>query len=221
LGEAQAINTSLSSLGRVIKALGMRGQHVPYRDSVLTMLLRDSFGGKSCTSVVINVAGEPEHDEESICSLKFGERMSVVRNSPTKVIDSDAESSVKVEAMLRRATDELEQMRSEGLGCGFVEGAINSEVASLMENMRKLEQADVEVRKCITEITEARARRENTSQLEQKLRRWRSQAENLRAIVGRQQTIKSLWTPPAPIFKRREAEVKELERQMLLSLALT
>eukprot|EP00605_Chrysophyceae_sp_TOSAG23-4_P001683 GSChrysophyteH1.ASY1.ANO1.1849.1 assembled CDS len=171
LGEAQAINTSLSSLGRVIKALGMRGQHVPYRDSVLTMLLRDSFGGKSCTSVVINVAGEPEHDEESICSLKFGERMSVVRNSPTKVIDSDAEN--------------------------------------------------VEVRKCITEITEARARRENTSQLEQKLRRWRSQAENLRAIVGRQQTIKSLWTPPAPIFKRKEAEVKELERQMLLSLALT
>ena len=51
-GQATSINTSLTALGRVIKALGARkGEHVPYRDAVLTMLLRDSFGGKSCTSV--------------------------------------------------------------------------------------------------------------------------------------------------------------------------
>ena len=50
--QATSINTSLTALGRVIKALGARkGEHVPYRDAVLTMLLRDSFGGKSCTSV--------------------------------------------------------------------------------------------------------------------------------------------------------------------------
>ena len=52
----------------MIKALGGRGgggghAHVPYRDAALTMLLRDSFGGKSCTSVVINVACEAEHVE--------------------------------------------------------------------------------------------------------------------------------------------------------------
>ena len=71
--EAQSINASLSALGRIIKALGSRagGQgaggapHVPYRDSPLTMLLRDSLGGKSCTSVVINVAAEAEHCDES------------------------------------------------------------------------------------------------------------------------------------------------------------
>ena len=52
LWQATSINTSLTALGRVIKALGARkGEHVPYRDAVLTMLLRDSFGGKSCTSV--------------------------------------------------------------------------------------------------------------------------------------------------------------------------
>ena len=51
-GQATSINTSLTALGRVIKALGARkGEHVPYRDAVLTMLLRDSFGGKACTSV--------------------------------------------------------------------------------------------------------------------------------------------------------------------------
>ena len=48
--EAQSINSSLSALGRVIKSLGTArgkgGAHVPYRDATLTMLLRDSFGGK-------------------------------------------------------------------------------------------------------------------------------------------------------------------------------
>ena len=55
--EAQSINSSLSALGRVIKSLGAKQGHVPYRDTALTMLLRDSFGGKSCTSVVISVVG--------------------------------------------------------------------------------------------------------------------------------------------------------------------
>eukprot|EP01050_Picozoa_sp_SAG11_P017970 SAG11_NODE_2651_length_3125_cov_2.178453_3_plen_255_part_00 len=74
--EAVSINGSLSALGRVIKALGgKRGGHVPYRDAPLTMLLRDSLGGKSCTTVVINVAAEAEHREETVCSLRFGQRM--------------------------------------------------------------------------------------------------------------------------------------------------
>ena len=68
--------------------------HVPYRDASLTMLLRDSFGGGSCTSVVINVAGETTHVDETACSLRFGERMSVVRNEPTRVLgDANARSS--------------------------------------------------------------------------------------------------------------------------------
>ena len=85
--EATAINRSLTSLGRVIKQLGDKeGTHVAYRDSTLTMLLRDSFGGNSCTSVVINVACEAEHAEETVCTLRFGERMAVVRNTPTIVV---------------------------------------------------------------------------------------------------------------------------------------
>ena len=59
--EASNINQSLTALGRVIKELHERASHVSYRDSALTMLLRSSFDGPSCTSVVINVSGESEH----------------------------------------------------------------------------------------------------------------------------------------------------------------
>ena len=42
--QAIEINKSLSALGRVVKALGAGQSHVPYRDSTLTRLLRNSFG---------------------------------------------------------------------------------------------------------------------------------------------------------------------------------
>lgn len=46
LEEAKSINLSLSALGKCINALAENSAHVPVRDSKLTRLLRDSFGGK-------------------------------------------------------------------------------------------------------------------------------------------------------------------------------
>lgn len=228
--EAQSINSSLSALGRVIKALGAQGKggkaHVPYRDTPLTMLLRDSFGGKSCTAVVINVAAEAEHADESVCSLKFGERMGLVRNAPTVVVSSgpsDAASRERVEQMLEGARKELKQMAVDGQGGGFVDGAPNSEVESLKSNMRKLADAEREVQQLVVDITEAkscapRGDAQDTALLEQKLRRLSEQAEVFRGIVERQQTIKTLWALPTPAFRRKVAEVKELEGHLTLLL---
>lgn len=46
LEEAKSINLSLSALGKCINALAENSPHVPVRDSKLTRLLRDSFGGE-------------------------------------------------------------------------------------------------------------------------------------------------------------------------------
>jgi len=45
LEEAKFINLSLTSLGKCINALAENSAHIPFRDSKLTRLLRDSFGG--------------------------------------------------------------------------------------------------------------------------------------------------------------------------------
>ena len=51
LEEAKSINLSLTALGKCINALAENSPHVPIRDSKLTRLLRDSFGGKTILSV--------------------------------------------------------------------------------------------------------------------------------------------------------------------------
>lgn len=54
LEEAKSINLSLSALGKCINALAENNAHVPIRDSKLTRLLRDSFGGKMSYSVTLD-----------------------------------------------------------------------------------------------------------------------------------------------------------------------
>ena len=77
LKEAQSINQSLSALGNCMRALtSTRGKraHIPYRDSKLTHLLRDSLGGNSKTSMVICLASDNANKDETISTLRFGAR---------------------------------------------------------------------------------------------------------------------------------------------------
>ena len=53
LEQAKKINMSLASLGKVIKSLSKRIHHIPYRDSKLTRILKDSLGGNSKTTLIV------------------------------------------------------------------------------------------------------------------------------------------------------------------------
>lgn len=81
LKEATYINKSLSFLEQVVIALcDKKRDHIPYRQSKLTNLLRDSLGGNCKTLMVANVWPEPSHLEETISTLKFATRMMRVSN---------------------------------------------------------------------------------------------------------------------------------------------
>jgi kinesin family protein 5 len=53
LEEAKSINLSLTALGKCINALAENSPHVPIRDSKLTRMLRDSFGGTLTVTITI------------------------------------------------------------------------------------------------------------------------------------------------------------------------
>ncbi|KAI5655612.1 hypothetical protein M9H77_32799 [Catharanthus roseus] len=80
LEEAKSINLSLSALGKCINALAENSTHVPVRDSKLTRLLRDSFGGTARTSLVITIGPSPRHRGETASTIMFGQRAMKVEN---------------------------------------------------------------------------------------------------------------------------------------------
>ena len=71
LKEAQSINKSLSALGDVISALSSGGQHIPYRNHKLTMLMSDSLGGNAKTLMFVNVSPVESSLDETHNSLMY------------------------------------------------------------------------------------------------------------------------------------------------------
>ncbi|WOG88525.1 hypothetical protein DCAR_0207760 [Daucus carota subsp. sativus] len=80
LEEAKSINLSLSALGKCINALAENSAHVPVRDSKLTRLLRDSFGGTARTSLIVTIGPSPRHRAETSSTISFGQRAMKVEN---------------------------------------------------------------------------------------------------------------------------------------------
>lgn len=80
--EAGEINKSLLTLGRVINALVDHSGHVPYRDSKLTRLLRDSLGGKTKTCIIATVSPSIHSLEETQNTLDYAYRAKSIKNRP-------------------------------------------------------------------------------------------------------------------------------------------
>lgn len=76
--EMNSINLSLHTLGRCIASLVKLSKgkdvHIPYRDSKLTRLLQDSFGGNSRTFLLATISPSQSNIDESISTLKFADR---------------------------------------------------------------------------------------------------------------------------------------------------
>ncbi|XP_039142909.1 kinesin-like protein KIN-UC [Dioscorea cayenensis subsp. rotundata] len=129
LEEAKFINLSLTSLGKCINALAENSPHIPTRDSKLTRLLRDSFGGTARTSLVITVGPSARHYSETASTIAFGQRaMKVVNTIKLKEeIDYDRlcrklESQVdsltsEVERLQKLRDDEKEEMEKQLKNC--------------------------------------------------------------------------------------------------------
>lgn len=78
LTEAKNINRSLSALGDVIHSLLEARSHIPFRNSKLTMLLRDSLQGNSKTVMIVQASPTQADVVETLGSLQFASRVRTV-----------------------------------------------------------------------------------------------------------------------------------------------
>lgn len=83
LEEAISINSSLMALSKCIYGISEnKGAHIPFRDSKLTKLLQETLGGNSKAAVIITVSPDFSDVEETMSSLKFGQRAGKVYCAP-------------------------------------------------------------------------------------------------------------------------------------------
>lgn len=134
LKEGSNINKSLTTLGLVISALADQGsssanknnkqRFVPYRDSVLTWLLKDNLGGNSKTVMVATLSPAADNYEETLSTLRYADRAkrivnhAVVNEDPNARIIRELREEVEVlKVQLDKAqskqTEELEDRLEE------------------------------------------------------------------------------------------------------------
>lgn len=109
LKQAQFTNKSLTYLGMVIRSLTEKHQHVPYRDSKLTKILRDSLGGNSKTCLIITISPKESNIVESISTLGFGTRVKTIRNKPRPNIEKTTDEYKKELVQAYCRIEELEK----------------------------------------------------------------------------------------------------------------
>ncbi|XP_067258739.1 kinesin-like protein KIF16B isoform X6 [Chanodichthys erythropterus] len=122
LKEGGNINKSLVTLGNVISALADLSQEggnshlkkkqvfVPYRDSVLTWLLKDSLGGNSKTIMIATISPADVNYGETLSTLRYANRAKNIINKPT--INED--SNVRLIRELRAEIARLKALLAQG-----------------------------------------------------------------------------------------------------------
>lgn len=197
LKEGAEINRSLSTLGRVIAALadlsegkkkkgGKAIGQVPYRDSVLTWLLKDSLGGNSMTAMIAAISPADINFDETLSTLRYADSAKRIKNHA--VVNEDANAR-----MIRELKEELEALRGKlsGGGGGPTE-EVYAEGTPLDKQIVSIVQADGSVKKV--------SKAEIAEQL--------NQSEKLYSDLN--QTWEQKLQKTEEIHKEREAALEEL-----------
>uniref|UniRef100_A0A665U2Y3 Kinesin family member 1C n=1 Tax=Echeneis naucrates TaxID=173247 RepID=A0A665U2Y3_ECHNA len=128
LKEGANINKSLTTLGKVISALAemvskkRKSDFIPYRDSVLTWLLKENLGGNSRTAMIAALSPADINYEETLSTLRYADRAKQIRCNA--VINEDPNAK-----LIRELKAEVERLRnllfSQGLQ-ELLDNAINN-----------------------------------------------------------------------------------------------
>ena len=100
------VTQSLSALGNVINALSEGKKHIPYRDSKLTFLLRESLGGNARTTMIAAISPADYNYDETLTTLAYAKRAKTIKNEAKANYDVN-------ERMIRELQDEVEKLRQQ------------------------------------------------------------------------------------------------------------
>jgi hypothetical protein len=154
LKEGSAINKSLSALGNVIAALVRKGKDaieakeakrkpkdifIPYRDSVLTWLIKESLGGNARTIMIAALSPADTNYAETLSTLQYANRAKQIQNKA--IVNEDPN-----EKIIKELKAEVEKLRRQ------LSGAPPELDSSALQEMERLKEQLLESQKIIQQM---------------------------------------------------------------------
>ena len=178
--ETGNINKSLFVLGKVISSLTDKKsttQHIPYRDSKLTMLLMDSIGGTAKTLMIACVSPSSVYSDETMSTLNYASRTMNIKNKPLVQMDSKerVQEGLKEENEIYLEENEFlknEFMKLLGMIPEMSSGGLTAEDIEnykISQGYKSNEEIDKEIERLNIENDELRKIKENQIRDNQKL----------------------------------------------------
>jgi kinesin family protein 1 len=179
LKEGVNINKSLTTLGKVIAALATastvrtkkKDDHVPYRDSILTWLLKESLGGNSKTAMIAAIS--PADYEETLSTLRYADAAKKIKTHA--VVNEDPNAK-----LIRELKEELDMLRSR-ISAGITEEDTYDPHVPLEQQMVSFRTKDGEVRK-VSKLELQDQLQASEKLMEGLNQTWESKMEQTRAI---------------------------------------
>ncbi|XP_031600748.2 kinesin-like protein KIF18A isoform X1 [Oreochromis aureus] len=234
LREGANINRSLLALGNVINALAdpkSKKAHIPYRDSKLTRILKDSLGGNCRTVMIANVSPSSKSYDDTHNTLKYANRAKEIKSSlKSNVVSLDSHIGQyavvceKQRQEIMQLKQKLKEYEAKSTGAGAfstISSQKQEEFKRVSEALRRIFSSRAQIRQ--EQLDLERQLKEN------ELRQRYSEEDNLqvqylcakekteKATCKHERKIASLRTQQQHICKRlKEAEARFLENDGLL-----
>ena len=105
--EALNINMSLFYLEQVIIEINNKSSYISYRNSMMTMCLRDSIGGNCKTRMIANLSSDFDDIYESLSTCRFAQRVALIKNNAV------VNEVVNPEILIQKQKSEIEELKQE------------------------------------------------------------------------------------------------------------
>uniref|UniRef100_A0A8C7Y0M7 Kinesin-like protein n=1 Tax=Oryzias sinensis TaxID=183150 RepID=A0A8C7Y0M7_9TELE len=231
LREGANINRSLLALGNVINALAdpkSKKAHIPYRDSKLTRILKDSLGGNCRTVMIANVSPSSKSYDDTHNTLKYANRAKEIKTSlKSNVVSLDShigqyavicEKQRKEILQLKQKLKEYEAKREEPGSLSLISSQKLAEVSEALQQIFssrgqiRREQLDLE-----RQLKENELRQRYSEEDNLQVQYFCAKEKTEKATCKHERKIASLRTQQKHTCQRlKEAEARFLENDGLL-----
>jgi len=215
LQEGIAINQSLSALSRVIQALaGTAGKNVqpPFRESKLTLLLKDALSGNSRTVLLACISPSTFNLEESVSTLEFASRCKLIKTNAKK---NEQDKAELIEGLMAEKNAIAAELEMEAKHRKMLQEELEKEMELSRQNQElaaKMQEEKQEIERQLKElesqsVREAKVKDEmETKETEEELKK---AADELRERVREHE---ELQRENDRVKQEREQKQEELQR---------